>query len=270
MSAQGNDLFVQVRRDVEKALFEEIKVVTSAYESGKYYDIVPFNGVTLCGKRLANLDETTTKYLMALTNDYLRAKKENEEGSISIDTEIFRKYGFDVTSLDKFVEQIPDRYSANHEVWPTEAQEMALNTVWTFFGCPGKLPTVKEIENITNMFGLNKEKNFVVDTAHLDDPYVGDYFNTALSNGLSVEQIIDARCQLSVYMTYYKAPSIIQTFSYTKKMSQIVPFLNEELIAMSNARAKSTYQVFTDRMISQMNSINNMNQETEQVSRMHR
>ena len=71
-------------------------------------------------------------------------------------------------------------------------------------------------------------------------------------------------------MTYYNAPSVIQTFSYTKKISQIVPFLKEELVAMANARAKDTYRVVARRMVSQMNSMNNMNQENEQVSRMHR
>ncbi len=266
--------FEELKNDVRTRLMSELTNALSLVgETGE--DISKY------GERLSNLDETAIKYLMRLTNDYIRAKRENSEKDIECDLNIFKKYGFDAHVLDKKIEEIQYDYNADYEMWPSKEQEEIMQTVCSYFGYPGNLPKVDTILEIASKFGVvygSREHSFTeircIDTKYFDNPYnTGNYFSTALNNGLTVDQIIELTYRLNSYMDYYNAPNHSRVFSegsFGSKMIGIVPFLDKDHQRMSNSRAVKTYKIVNERLSSQLYSTNLDNVDDSLQTRMHR
>lgn len=253
--------FEELKKEIRSMLMTELtSYVNSSAVTG--------DEISKYGDRLSNIDETTIKYLMRLTNDYIRAKRENDEEDIECDLNIFKKYGFDARVLDKKIGEIQYPYNSNLQMWPSKEQEEILQTVCSFFEYPGKLPKVDTILEIASKFGAtygatdhepsysSKSKIMWLNVSrYFDDPYDTDrFFSTALNNGLSVDQIIDLTYKLESYMDYYNAPNL-RCFS-KGRMTGIVPFLDKDHKRMSNARAVETYKIINERLSSQVYSSN--------------
>ncbi len=262
--------FEEVKNDVKELIFKNLSNSVN-FADGKE--------ISECGKRLSDLEETTIKYLMRLTNDYIRAKKGNNSYDLETDLGIFEKYGFDAHVLDDKINEIEYDYNADYDIWPSKAQEEILQTIFSFFECPGSLPKVDSILEIASKFGStygDKEHTSPgfeirwIDTRNFDDPYdTCKHFSTALNNGLSVEQIIELTNELNKKLDYYDAPNGMRCFE-RPRITSIVPFLNRDHDRMSNARAKRTYEVVNRRLTSLAYSNRMNNSEEEVQSEIHR
>ena len=206
-------------------------------------------------RRLTNLDETTVKYLMKLTNDYIRAVLTDNKYDIGNDLDIFHKYGFAMKNLDEKIKEIEYPYNAYGDIWPGKIQEEVMQTVFNFFQCPGVLPKVDDILAMAAKFGVTYgakrdrlSRFYWIDTRHFDDPYnTGDYFLTALMNGLSVDEIIMDTYKITSALSYYAAPMASSNFSkgiYKATIIGIVPFLDEEYQSIYCERAKRTKTIY--------------------------
>lgn len=273
--------FEELKKDVKDLLMSELSnsinsigTIDSELSAGKK--------ISAYGDRLSNLDETTVKYLMRLTNDYIRAKRENSEVDLQTDLTIFKKYGFDARDLDEKIQKIEYPYNADNEMWPNKTQEDILQTVFSYFECPGKLPSVDTILEIASKFGATygdtEHTHGVgiawIDTRHFDDPYdICKHFSTALNNGLSVEQIIQLTKEINTYMDYYNAPNGLRTFSkgeFRSRMTGIVPFLEKDHKRASDLRAIHIYQVINRGLALQGYNSSLNNTDEIAVPKMHR
>lgn len=258
--------FEEIKKDVKVLLMSELSDSINSMETMGV--MMTGEKISKYGDRLSNLDETTVKYLMRLTNDYIRAKRENDEVDLQTDLTIFEKYGFDARVLDEKIQKIEYPYNADNQMWPNKIQEDILQTVFSYFGCPGKLPSVDTILEIASKFGAtygDTEHTYGgeigwIDTSHFDDPYdTCKHFSTALNNGLSVEQIIQLTKDINTYMDYYNAPNMLRTFSkgeFRSRMTSIVLFLEKDHKRMSDLRTIHIYQVLNRRLVSQVYSSN--------------
>lgn len=272
--------FEELKKEIKSMLMTELtNYVNSAVASG--------DEISKYGDRLSNIDETAIKYIMRLTNDYIRAKRKNDVEDMECDLNIFKKYGFDAHVLDKKIGEIQYAYNSNNEMWPSKEQEEILQTVCSFFEYPGNLPKVDTILEIASKFGAtygatdhgpgyspSSKVMWLNVSQYFDDPYNTDrFFSTALNNGLSVDQIIESTYKLESYMDYYNAPNTLRYFSkgsFGARMIGIVPFLDKDHKRMSNARAVKTYKIINERLASQLSNANLENADDSLQTRMHR
>lgn len=274
---EQKSLFEKLKKHIELSLYKQLAEHTEKKISGKYDDNLSIspnrNDISDIGERIRYIDETTIQYLMKLTNDYIRVKIEKDSSAIDADIALFAKFGFDVTVLDSMINQMSNpHYNLNHEMGPSKLQEQILQTVFTHFGCPGKLPTIEDIYNIVSKFGIEYVEDGklpIIDSRHFDDPYNTDNtFYTAIQNGLSVEQIINSKLQLDQIMNLYNAPRNPSVFSrQPDEITRIVYFTNSDLEQMSTRRAVDLYQVLNYRLSRGFSITNNQlsqeeNQET--------
>ena len=144
---------------------------------------------------------------------------------------------------------------------PNKLQEQILQTVFTNFGCHGKLLTVEDIYNIVSKFGIdyNDGKLPIINSRNFDDPYGRDKtFYTALQNGLSINQIINLKLKLKRIMNLYNAPRDPMSFStQPDKVTSVVIYTNSELEEMSTMRAVYLYQVLNHRLSRKLNITDN-------------
>ena len=241
--------FEELKKDILNQLQEETScsiVVSQENDLLKYK------------RRLASIDETTIKYLMKLTNDYIRAVLTDNKYDIGNDLDIFHKYGFAIENLDEKIKKIEYPYNAYGSIWPGKIQEEVMQTVFNFFQCPGVLPKVDDILAIAAKFGVTYgtendkfSRVYWIDTRNFDDPYnTGDYFLTALMNGLSIDEIIMNTYKITSALSYYVAPMTSGNFSkgiYKTLIIGIVPFLDEEYRSIYSERAKSTRTIYEAR-----------------------
>ena len=270
--------FEELKTEVRSMLMDELtSYINSPAVSG--------DKISEYGDRLSNIDETAIKYIMRLTNDYIRAKRENDEQDMECDLGIFKKYGFDAHILDEKIGRIQYGYNSDNEMWPSKAQEDILQTVCSFFEYPGNLPKVDTILEIASKFGATygatvhglgySTKIMWLDVSrHFDDPYdVYRFFSTALNNGLSVDQIIESTYKLKSYMDYYTAPNTSRCFSkgsFGARMTGIVPILDKDYKRTSDARALRTYKIINERLASQLSNAHLENTDDSLQTRMHR
>lgn len=272
--------FEEIKKDVKGLLMSQLSDSINSIET---MGVKPTGEeISACGARLSNLDETTVKYLMRLTNDYIRAKRENDEIGLQDDLNIFEKYGFDARILDEKIAKIEYPYNIDNEMWPNKIQEEIMQTVFSYFECPGKLPSVDTILEIASKFGAtygDTEHTYGgeigwIDTRHFDDPYdICKHFSTAINNGLSIEQIIQLTKEINMYMDYYNAPNRPRCFSkgsFRAGMTGIVPFLEKDHKRMSDFRAIKMYQVVNRRLTSQVYNSNLNNTDEIVEPKLHR
>ncbi len=242
--------FEEIKKDVKELILSEISYYTDRSKEISI-GVIEKRIIQDCEDRLNNLDETTVKYIMRLTNDYIRAKKKNIQRDIDCDLTVFRKYGFDAQVLDREIAKIEFEYNADNDIWPSKHQERILQIVYSFFECPGKLPSVDTVLDIASkfgaMYGSNNHKYTSelrwLDTSHFDDPYdTCNYFSTALQNGLSTEDIIELTRLINIYLDYYSAPKSMGYFD-RPKISSIVPHLEQDHNRISDIRAEKIYSI---------------------------
>lgn len=249
--------FKQLKSDIYAMIMKEISNSISC--PSNLTGLKPIDGETIskCSRLLVHLDEATIKYLMKLTNDYIRAKKEQDEVALKADLSIFAKYGFDATILDDKINEIQWpykdmwKYDTGNEMWPNKIQEEIMGIVFSCFECPEKmkLPRVDKILERSSKFGViehNSGEIMWLDTRHFDDPYdTCGYFSTAIRNGLSIDEIIQYRKEIDTYMDYYSAPRMPGRFNnprFRESVTEVVGNLEEDQERMSKIRAEKVYK----------------------------
>ena len=68
--------YEEIKKDVKELILSEISYYTDRSKEISI-GVIEKRIIQDCEDRLNNLDETTVKYIMRLTNDYIRAKKKN-------------------------------------------------------------------------------------------------------------------------------------------------------------------------------------------------
>lgn len=265
--------FEQLKRDIHAMIMKEISEAISREPSKGFTDTV-----SKCGKLLEYLDETTIKYLMKLTNEYIRVKREQDERQVQAILNIFKKYDFDARNLDEKIPEIQYPYNVFNKMWPNKIQEEIMGIVFSYFECPEdkKLPTVDKILELASKFGATYGATVSslydpratygatgsighdsyeikwLDTSYFDDPNnICKYLSTAIANGLSIDQIIHYREKIDTYMDYYSAPifpSIFTDSFLSKSVTTIVGNLEEDHRRMSMVRAKNFYETMYYRL----------------------
>ena len=239
--------------------------------------IAEHNVISDIGERIYNIDETAVKYLMKLSNNYIRAKVKSDETSIDKSKNLFAKYGFDVETLNGEIAKISDEYTLDNKIGPCKAQEHILQRVFDYFECPGKLPTIEDLHAITSKFGIDytdEGKLPNIDSRNFDNPYnFGGYFNTAIENGLSIDQIIESKLQLEQMMELYEAPRPGRSLLvyYSSEVTSIVPHLNSDIKKRAEQDALKIYKIMNYKLIKKLqNSESKLSQSQDTTNPIHR
>ncbi len=248
---QQKGLFDKVQKEVELLLYKQLAEYVEIKVDGKiskkelvrrYDELANVSEIImLIGREIRNISDTTVQYLMRLTNDYIRSKCQNDKQGIRNDRALFEKWGFDARSLDVIIDKMDFVfYDMDNLSGPNKLQEQVLQQVFDYFGCPGKLPTVEDIREITSKFGID----YIDDKQSL--PIFSfrtlDYnFDVAMAKGLSIEQIVMLRWQLDEMMALYLAPRKSRTFKYcSNKVTEVVLGVRSEqdelLLELSSLR----------------------------------
>lgn len=277
--------FEELREDIRKDLLSSITAKVENYN--EVVISLYAKDIARMAKRLESLDETTIRFLMSLTNNYIVAILENKQTLIEDCRVLFEKYGYDIKRFDEIITKISS--NSDGKLKEDNKQEQIMRAVYNEFQCPARysiysdferpndtaLPTVKDINELLSKFGINFiniNQLPLINTTHLDDPYnVGGYFETALKNGLSIPQIIEYRKKIESMLSYYEAPRNKWCFRGGKfAILSAVPFLTRDFAEMSRVRAANSYQIITRQLLTQINQLNSSVNSLDDNIGMHR